>query len=270
MASVSRERDRARLEQELRTDDYQNLLEKLQRNKPFLRQFRTWAGVIAFMRSGTSTDPRKDEILRPIFEAHRQDQDPSWRTILLVIFWPGLISIHFQRAGWDADSHERWQNIAWIFFQVVCRVDVTRRTDRLVQKVFNDTVHHLHQEYRRLWNRANHELPTDPKLVEVLAGGVEGVDLPGIELRQAQELEIQRLRAHMEAGRLSEADFLLLVGTRIYETSVVDYARAMGLDYQVAKKRRQRAEAAIGRFEKPVAFSTGRVPIRGLRPPFTL
>lgn len=250
MASVARDRERTRLEQEIQTEDYQHLLEKLQRNEPFLRQFRTWADVITFMRSGTSTDPRKDDILRPIFEAYAWDEDARWRMILLVIFWPGLTSIHFQKCSWDADPHERWQNVAWTFLQVVSRVDVTRRPNRLVQKVFNDTVHYLHQEYRRLWNRANHELPTDPKLVEALAGGVEGVDLPGIELRQAQEIEIQRLRGHMEAGRLSEADFLLLVGTRVYETSVADYARAMSLDYQVAKKRRQRAEAAIGRFER--------------------
>ncbi len=86
--------------------------------------------------------------------------------------------------------------------------------------------------------------------LEALAGGVEGVDLPGIELRQAQELEIQRLREHMEAGRLSEADCLLLVGTRVYGQSIADYARVAGLDYQVPKKRRQRAEAALGRFQR--------------------
>ena len=248
MASVSRDRDRERLEQELQTDDYQNLLGRLQRNEPFLRQFRTWADVIAFMRSGTSTDPRKDEVLRPIFEAHAEDEDPRWRAILLAIFWPGLTSIHFQKRGWDADPHERWQNISWTFLQVLCRVDVKRRPDRLVQKVFNDTVHHLYDKYRRTWNRTNHEFTADPEVLDALAGGVEGIDFAGIELREAQEIEIQRLHEHMEAGWISEADFLLLVGTRVYGKSVADYARETGLDYQVAKKRRQRAEAVISRF----------------------
>ncbi len=248
MAGVSRDRDRERLEQELRADDYQCLLGRLQRNEPFLRQFRTWADVIAFMRSGTSTDPRKDEILRPIFEAHAEDEDPRWRAILLAIFWPGLTSIHFQKRGWDVDPHERWQNISWTFLQVLCRVDVKRRPDRLVQKVFNDTVHHLYDKYRRTWNRTNREFTADPEEIDALAGGVEGIDFTGIELREAQEIEIQRLREHMDAGRISEADFLLLVGTRVYGKSVADYAREAGLDYQVAKKRRQRAEAVIGRF----------------------
>ena len=64
-----------------------------------------------------------------------------------------------------------------------------------------------------------------------------------------QGIEIKRLRAHMDAGRITEADFLLLVGTRVYGRSVANYARETGLGYQVAKKRRQRAEATIGRFE---------------------
>lgn len=246
----SERNDRERLEQEREGSAYQTLLRKLQRKHLFLRRFRTWADVIAFMRNGTSTDPRKDEVLRPIFEAHAEDEDPRWRAVLLAIFWPGLESIHFQKRGWDADPDERWQNVTWTFLQVLCRVDVKRRPDRLVQKVFNDTVHHLHDEYRRGWNRTSREFTAEPEEIDALAGGVEGIDFAAIELREAQEIEIQRLREHLDAGRITEADFLLLIGTRVYGKSVADYAREAGLDYQVAKKRRQRAEAVIRRFEE--------------------
>ncbi len=250
MASVSRARDRERLEQELRSEKYRKLLRRLHRKEPFFRQFSIWADVIVFMRNGTSTDPRKDEVLRPIFEAHAEDENPRWRAVLLAIFWPGLESIHFQKRGWDQDPDERWQNITWTFLKVVCRVDVKRRPDRLVQKVYNDTVHHLHDEYRRAWNRTNREFAADPEEIDLLAGGVEGIDFAGIELRERQELEIERLREHLTAGRISDADFLLLVGTRVYGKSIADYAREARLDYQVAKKRRQRAEAVIRRFER--------------------
>jgi len=63
---------------------------------------------------------------------------------------------------------------------------------------------------------------------------------------------VERLREHMEAGRISDADFLLLVGTKVYGNSLADYAREVGIDYQVAKKRRQRAEARIKRFEEGI------------------
>ena len=249
MAFPSRDRDREQLEQEIASEEHQKLLGQLHRTEPFLRQFGTWGEVIAFMRSGTSRDPRKDEVLRPILAAHSQDRNPRWRTLLLTIFWPGLESIHYQKRGWDSDPDERWQNITWTFLQVLCRIDVKRRPDRLVQKVFNDTVHHLHDEYRRAWDRTNREFTADPEEIEVLAGGTEGIDTSGIELREAQEIEIERLRGHLEAGRITEVDFLLLVGTRVYGKSIADYAREAGLDYQVAKKRRQRAEAVIRRFE---------------------
>ena len=250
MTGPSRHCDCEQLEQELKSEKYQELLVRLQRKEPFLRHFGTWTDVIAFMRTGTSDDPRKDEVLRPVFETHAEDSDPRWRAILLVIFWPGLESIHFQKRGWDQDPDERWQNIVWTFLQVLCRVDVRRRPDRLVQKVFNDTVHHLYNEYRRAWERTKHEVAVDPEEINALAGGIEGIDFAGIERREAQEIEIKRLREHAEAGRITEVDFLLLVGTRVYGRSVSDYAREAGLGYQAAKKRRQRAEAAIRCFEQ--------------------
>ena len=250
MASVSWDRDRERIEQELEGTEYQLLLQRLQKDTPLLGTFRSWADALAFMRVGTSSDPLKDDILRPIFQAHAEDGNHRWRTILLTVFWPGLRSIHFRKRHWDPDADERWQNIAWAFLQVICRVDVGRRPDRLVQKVFNDTVHHLYDEYRRTWYHVSRERAVDSKAIAELAGGTEGIDLTGIELRDAQEFETRRLREHVAMGRISEADFLLLVGTRVYGQSVAEYASEAGLDYQVAKKRRQRAKAAIERFER--------------------
>jgi hypothetical protein len=204
------------------------------------------------MRDGISKDPLKDEVLRPIFEAHADDQDPRWRTILMVIFWPGLVSIHFKKRFWDRDPDERWQNIVWTFLQVVCRVDIKQRPNRLAQKVFNDTVHRFYEECQRSWAPTNGDIFAEPEEIEFLAAGPEYSPVAAFELREAQELEIRRLREHVEAGRITEADYLLLVGTRVYGKPVVDYAREMGLAYQVAKKRRQRAEAAIRRFQEKI------------------
>ena len=248
----SRHEDRERLEQEIRGRAYQPILQHLQQQHPFFRRFHTWDKVIAFMRDGTSQDPRKDMILRPIFQSHAEDADPRLRTILLVIFWPGLESIHWKKRSWDRDPDERWQVIVWTFLQVVCRVDVKQRPDRLVQKVFNDTVHRFYEECQRSWAPTNGEIFAEPEEIEFLAAGPEYSPVVAFERREAQELEIRRLREHLDAGRITEADYLLLVGTRVYGKQVVDYAREMGLAYQVAKKRRQRAEAAIRRFQEKI------------------
>ena len=250
MMGLSRNRARKLLERELKSEQYQELLRRLQERESLFQCFLDWNDVVAFMRRGTSRDPQKDEILRPIFQAHSEDQDQRWRTILLVIFWPGLESIHWKKRGWDLDPDERWQNIVWTFLQVICRVDVTKRPSRLVQKVFNDTVHHLHDEYRHEWDWMNRKRIKEADEIERLAGGAEDIAFATVELRDAQEAEIRRLHRHMQEGRISEADFLLLVGTRVYGNSVAEYAREAGLDYQVAKKRRQRVEAAIRQFER--------------------
>jgi hypothetical protein len=251
MASVSRDRDRDRLEQELQTGEYQNLLRRLQKKEPFFRQFRTWVDVIAFMRNGTSTDPRKDEVLRPILTAHAADQNHRWRTILLALFWPGLRSIQAKKRYWDKDDpDELWQRIYWAFHQSVCRIDVARSRDRLVQGIYNATIHRLHDDYRREWLHAEREAATDPEELIAMAGVCEGIDFEGINLREACRKNIDRLRGHLRAGRITEADFLLLIGTRLYGQKISDYARGVGLKIETAKKRRQRAEAAIRRHDK--------------------
>ena len=79
---------------------------------------------------------------------------------------------------------------------------------------------------------------------------LNGIDFEGIDRRIAQEAEIERLRDHLAAGRITEADFLLIVGTRVYGQSIPAYARAAGLKKEAAKKRRLRAEAAIRHYEK--------------------
>lgn len=207
------------------------------------------------MRGGTSQDPRKDEVLRPIFAAHATGQDPLWRTVLLVIFWPGLESIHYQKRNWESDPEERWQDIVWTFFQVLCRIDVTRRPSRLVQKVFNDTVHHLHDEYRRNWDRASIEVSAETEELVTVAAGPKTEPLVMFLQREEQETEIRRLREHLKAGRINEVDFHLVVGSRLYGKKIPDLARELGLAYQAAKKRRQRAEDAIRRFYEEIEKS---------------
>lgn len=202
------------------------------------------------MQDGPPTDPRKDEVLIPIMAAHAADRDPRWRGILLVLFWSDLEKLLFLKRHWDPDEGELWRNITWIFMEVLSRIDLEKRPDRLAQKILNDTSHRLHDEYQGTWNRECREFATDPEEIVTLAGGAEDVVFADFALREEQEFEINRFRMHLEAGRITEADFMLLVGTRIYKQSVNDYAREAGLSLQTAKKRRQRAERAIRLFER--------------------
>lgn len=245
MSSVSRDAERRQLEREILQDDHQVLLERLRKQNPLMRGFTDWGDVVAFMRQGTSRDPSKDAVLLPIIKAHAADHDPRWRRILMVIFWPGLESIWRRKRYWDSDPDALWTNVTWAFLQTVCRLDPSRRSSRLVQKIINDVFHGLHDEYRGEWDRTAREVATDP---EDLAGrDVEDQrEAVAAELWVEQESRIAILKVHHAAGRISDADFLLLVGTQVYGRSLAECARESGLKYEAAKKRHQRAMRAIG------------------------
>ena len=265
MTRPSRNRDRIQLERELETDAYRGLLHLLGGREPFYHRFKTWAEVLSFMSRGENGC--QDEVLRPILQAHSEDGDPRWRAILLGIFWPRLESIRFRRRRWDTDLGDLWQNIVWAFLRVSCRIDGQRRSDHLVRKLLNDTTRCLGDRYRTIWRTAEVELPVRRNELEAVAD-LRGVDLAGIERRAQQAAELKRLQEHLLAGHITEGDFLLLLGTRVYGKRLADYVRESGLDYQVTKKRRQRAEAAISRMEQEMHESQHRMsPPQGFHPP---
>lgn len=250
MAYAQHEKDRARLVQEIQGTDYAVNLRRLQQRHPALTRFRAWADVIAFMQGGESNDPRKDEVLRAIFGQHSTDQDPRWRTVLLLMFWPALHSILRQKERWDHDPEELWQNINWTFLKVVCRIDLAKRPYGLVQKIFNDTVHRLWDEYRYQFKSKALEIGVDAEELETLIGAGDDIDYDGISFRLDQEAAIKKLHGYLEAGHISEEDYLLLIGTRVYGKSAAEYARENGLAYESTRKRRLRVEAAIRRHER--------------------
>jgi len=237
MSHAGRRRDRERLERELQTEEYAELLGRLQESAPFLRQFDDWTDVLAFMREGTSEDAANDRVLRPIFRAHAEDHDPRWRSILLAIFWPGLESIYWKKLGWDPDPDDRWQNIVWAFLRVVSRLDVEQRPSRIVQKIINDTINLLHRECRRLWRHADRQTLAEHSQIEAMAGGVEAIGIIAFEIRDARNAQLKRLRDHVEAGRITELDYLLLVGTRMYGQSLAECARQHGNEEKSEKSQ---------------------------------
>jgi hypothetical protein len=262
VSSTSWEQDRKRLERELRSEPYPSLLQNLKRQNPSFREFDSWDEIIVIMRATSVKDPRTDEILKPIFGAYRDGRDPGWRTILLALFWRELERIHGFKSHWDADPEALWANTTWAFLETIDRINLQTRPDRLGQKIFNDTIHRLHDGYRREWDWENSIVdPSDwenedddegkaGNRLETLMGGREAVEFGDVELRHDQEVEIKCLRAYVSRGLISEPDFFLIVGTRIYGASLSDYVEDQGLDYESAKKRRQRAEATIRRLER--------------------
>jgi hypothetical protein len=255
-----RQRDYAALEREIASVDYQEVLGDLQQGHLFLRRFGSWTEVVRFMRAGTSHDPVKDGVLLPILVRHSEDRDRRWMTVLLTVCWPGLLTIHRRIGHWDKDADDRWCRITWAFLQTVMGLNTEQRSERFVQRIYGETYKRTHRDYEKEWNWERPLRSLDPRPKDATIPWWHNPDgddhfrrEPGEsdwgmalwEITDELDLEIARLRAHHEAGRLSEADFYLLVGTTVYKQSLAEYVEEHGLDYEATKKRRQRAQAVI-------------------------
>lgn len=216
-----------------------------------MRQFETWSDVARFMRRGTSRDAVKNEVLGLILRSHAADHDPVWRLVLLVIFWPGLMSLHHKKRHWDPlEPDELMQRIFFAFLQSVCRIDVTRRGDHIAQRLYCGTMHRAYQSYERTWRHAKRELAMAPDELEEF--GDAGVpDLDGaIDLLEERRRELDRLQKYRDTGRISEVECMLGVGCLVYHRLVAAHARATGLGYEVAKKRLQRLRVKIKQLDE--------------------
>jgi hypothetical protein len=237
---------RGELERELRGGIFQGLLHGLQGAEPAFRRFETWSEVAALISEGARRDAGKDTLLRAIFRGHRQSGDSGWRAVLLLVFWHELEGILRLKRHWDRDGEQLWSNVVWAFMQVITRIDERRRPNGMIQKVVNDTIHRLYEEYSREWRRCRREMPTDPEEIASLLGSGKN-DAAGNQL--AQEAAVRRLRRYVTEGHLRETDFFLLLGTCVYGSPVAEYARQVGVSYEAARKRRQRALAVLRKLE---------------------
>jgi hypothetical protein len=249
MARGLREQEYDHLRRQLEASEYQRMLQEIQLASACCRHLATWVAVADFLHADSGESSGKDEILRSILTAHAAIGDPRWRTVLLFLFWPTLLRIHHHKQRWDADVEELWQNLLQVFLEVIGRLDVRQRPDRLIRKIRNDTLHRLHDAYRRLWRRSGRERPTRLAELRELAGAEEDPQLARLERQEDRCAGMQRLRDHVRCGHIREEDFLLLVGTRLYGRSIAEYARLAGISYPAARKRRARVEAVIRRLE---------------------
>jgi hypothetical protein len=247
MPSIIRPEELDVLIWEISSTPHTRLLLDLGRAEPAVARFADCRALVAFFHGAGGNHADKDLVLAAIVRAHARDRDPRWRSVLLAAFWPGLESLLVRRSHWDQDPDEVWQDLMITFLEVLCRLDPAKRSDRFAQKIVNDTAHRLHDRYERRWRlqapetaMSMKELPrrADPRCTP------ERLDA-SIDLRELQERGTALLQRHREAGTIDDTDMAILVGTRLQGLTVADMAGRLGMTFDCAKKRRQRAEASI-------------------------
>jgi hypothetical protein len=202
------------------------------------------------MADPSADEDRKNELLRVILEARQADSDSRWTVVFLAIFWPGLESLCVRRQSWTTDLDELWQSTVTAFLETLRRIDLGQRSTRLVQKIINDTAHRLHDEFLRSWHTTNGVSTVEEEELQELSDDRTSRRPNRLHVMSPHDAATWQLRLHVTEGRISEDDYRLIVGTRIQGYSLADFADATKANYQTLKKRRQRAEACIRKFEQ--------------------
>ncbi len=247
MPSIIRPEELDVLIWEISSTPHTRLLTALAAAEPAVARFGDCPALVAFLHTPGGSRSDKDDVIAALVRAHASGRDPGWRSVLLAAFWPGLENLFSRRTQWDQDPDEVWQDLVVTFLDVLCRLDPAKRSDRFAQKIVNDTIHRLHDRYQRRWRLEEPESLVPPReLPHPSDLRAEPVRLDAcIDLHDLQERGAAVLRRHFDAGTIDELDLEILIKTRLHGVTVADLAAHLGITFDCAKKRRQRAEAAI-------------------------
>ena len=232
------------------------------------------------------TEETADKVLAAVFAVPLGLRRQDWQTLLGYLCRPVLIAVFHRCGQWSTDHNDLWNDVQWCFVYVVAHLDVTKRRERIAQKIYNDTYNRLFKERKREWVYAKSEQPADDpeKLPEHHTDYRDELD-EYLDSQQESHLRteaiLNALALLRQSGRLSERDYLLLVATEVYGQTVANAAVDYGKSSGAAKKQRQRllplladvlAERAVCKcppvFEEPpfVNVEGRKFPRRGGKP----
>ena len=143
---------------------------------------------------------------------------------------PGLRSI-VRRAGMHPADEDAWSEATTILLERVARYDLARRPNRVAANLLLDTLHGLVKWSRRERHRRNVELLAEAPPPAATAG----------DIGSSHDVVAEAVAA----GVLTRVDGRIVTATRIDGVPLGDVAVLVGLSYEAAKKRRQRAEASL-------------------------
>lgn len=235
------------LDQEMASAAARHLLDQFRSLHPTaFAAFGSWPEVADALAQHRRDQAAKDAILLPLLAAYGRREHPLLGTILVGLYWRHLCRFADLKQRWDADAEELSQNIVLMFLEACQRIDLTKRRQRLDEKMQNDCIHHLHDLYERRWRDEQVIQVVDHStLVNTETDADEDRRAEALDQRIVLEQGLAALHRHRDAGTVSDIGCQLLIGTRLLGRRLADMASDLGMSFQCAKKRRQRAEAAI-------------------------
>lgn len=249
-----KERIRQGLERDLSSDEMRKIFDQLEERHPVLKRFVSPVELVKAMHERKIESYReRDGITAALIGEYQENPDLQiLRSFLSLLFWPAIDHIFNSKKGQVQNKQELWSEVYWAFLNTILRYPLFSRPKKIAMNVKLDTLSKVCR-----WQKDESKYR---KAIALFASGTEPGELAGeVRPREIQdpgkasdewtEKEIGRaqifLQRFVDEGVITEADYYLILGTRVYGAQLKQYALDHGLSPEAAKKRRQRAEKAI-------------------------
>lgn len=246
----------------LETPYFGALLHQIRRNDPSLPERNSWFEIMPTCDGSTRADDHTGLYLGAAWQSYHDDGNPGWLTVLLALFWSRLLLVWRRHLAKSDDPDLLWITILESLIDAIRETRPPEPGCSPWAQLWLATETRLRSRLRPLWAekcraRRSALQIRRPKGKEPVATEVQDLADPhshdcfreveeGID-RQRRE---QALRYCLQRGWIGEAEYALLLGLLIYGGSLRAYAEKRGLDYELLKKRNQRARRKLERRRK--------------------
>jgi hypothetical protein len=243
----------------LETPYFEALFHQIRRNDPSLPERNSWSEIVPPFDGSTRADDHAGQYLRAAWQAYHGDGNPGWLTVLLSLFWSRLLLVWRRHLSKSEDPDLLWITIQESFIDAIHETRASGLGCSPWALLWFATETRLRSCLRPLWVeqcRARSSALQIRPAKGKKAAAREVQDLADPRSRDRfheveEDLDRQKreraLRYCAQRGWISEAEYPLLVGLMIYGVSLRAYAESQDLDYELLKKRSQRARRKLER-----------------------
>lgn len=205
--------------------------ETLRKRMIELTPFSSLVELKAFMlKDDPANYGRKDAILSALVVAAKERMDDLPLKILLTVLLPGLLTKYRFLRTQGTSEDDAWSGLQWGLVEAVHSLSsgqTTRVASNLVHNALKNALRNSKEETA---------LPKEVRSYD----GETITRFPGPENQDEPHAE-----GTLAGFSLTPEDAVLILRTRVEDQDLAEVAADLGLAYQTAKKRRQRAEALL-------------------------
>jgi hypothetical protein len=248
-----REKIRAELYRELKTEAMQQFFIRQRYKNPLIKPFTSPGALIEYLHDRENPNlKQKNAILGSLIAAHQKDKNPIWKPLLSIIFWPAIEWVFFRQRNPYTDNDDLFLEVYWAFCEVLWTYPVKKRPHKVASNLKFEVLNLICQQQKKNWQHQyiSQLAQQTSRLLKDKILALSTPDITAWDKPKEEELTKEDYRKLLSSGAITETDYLLLVGTKVYGRSLKELAREHNLSYEAAKKRRQRAERAARGLKK--------------------